>query len=58
MKNIKTAPETIGLEKLGWRKIGKSVWCWQEPKTRALYKTQDALDLVASQAKNKQEKKK
>jgi hypothetical protein len=54
----KPEPETIGLENLGWRKISRNVWCWREPKTRALYKVQDALDLVASQVKAKKEVKK
>jgi hypothetical protein len=52
MKNIKTKPDVGPLLAAGWKKVYSfSPWCWQEPKTFALYKVQDALDLVASQTK-------
>jgi hypothetical protein len=59
MKNIKANKDTAPLIAAGWKKVYQfNPWCWQEPKTWALYKVQDALDLVASQAKTKKEVKK
>lgn len=42
-----SAEDRARLEKAGWREIvADHPWRWQEPKTRALYRFQDALDLI------------
>jgi hypothetical protein len=62
MKNTKIKPDPEGearLIKHGWKKLDIfSPWRWREPQFQGLYLYKDALDIVASQAKNKQEKKK